>query len=128
MTRRGDPTTYKVHRLILEAFDRERREGEECRHLNGKGSDNRLENLDWGSHSQNMKDAYNHGKLDQSGEKNANSSLTESDVSEIRSIVDLNIINNYSKLARMYDVSTKTISLIARRKTWKEVQAKHKHH
>ena len=50
-----------VHRLVLLAFRGEPLEGAECRHLNGVRSDNRLENLVWGTHSENSIDQVVHG-------------------------------------------------------------------
>jgi hypothetical protein len=51
----------KVHQLVLEAFVGARLEGQVCRHLNGVGTDNRLENLLWGSQQENSQDAFLHG-------------------------------------------------------------------
>ena len=53
--------TYKVHRLVLETFVGPPSEGQESRHLNGICTDNRLENLAWGSKSQNNNDRVLHG-------------------------------------------------------------------
>lgn len=50
-----------VHRLVLSAFAGLPREGQECRHLNGSQTDNRVENLAWGSHSENSVDQVIHG-------------------------------------------------------------------
>lgn len=57
-----------VHRLILRTFDRPPEPGEECRHLNGDGLDNRLENLAWGTRAENQADRVRHG-TDCRGEK-----------------------------------------------------------
>lgn len=51
-----------VHRLVLEAFVGQPEPGQEARHLNGDGSDNRLENLAWGSSSENKLDILRHGR------------------------------------------------------------------
>ena len=45
-----------VHELVLLAFVGPPGEGQECRHLDGDGANNRLGNLCWGSKSQNGKD------------------------------------------------------------------------
>lgn len=57
----GKSKTIRVHRLILETFVGPCPEGYETRHINGDTTDNRLENLAWGTHSQNMKDRLEHG-------------------------------------------------------------------
>jgi formylmethanofuran dehydrogenase subunit E len=48
-----------VHRLVLLAFVGEPPEGMEACHNNGDPSDNRLENLRWDTHSENMIDSVN---------------------------------------------------------------------
>lgn len=62
LSRECRPKASRVHRLVLEAFDRPAREGEVARHLNGDGSNNRLENLAWGSVSDNVQDMIRHGR------------------------------------------------------------------
>ena len=58
----GTGTTKLVHHLVLEAFDKPRPPGAECRHLNGNPADNRWpQNLVWGTHSENQRDAVRHG-------------------------------------------------------------------
>jgi len=50
-----------VHRQVLLAFQGGPPPGNECRHLNGIPTDNRIENLAWGSHSENAVDQVAHG-------------------------------------------------------------------
>jgi len=52
-----------VHHLVLNAFRGSRPEGKETRHLNGIRSDNRLENLAWGTRQENMKDKIRHALI-----------------------------------------------------------------
>ena len=50
-----------VHELVLLAFVGPAPYKHECRHLNGDPADNRLENLVWGTRSENILDAVSHG-------------------------------------------------------------------
>jgi len=51
-----------VHALVATAFHGPRPEGYECRHLNGDRTDNRLENLRWGTSLENSQDMIAHGR------------------------------------------------------------------
>lgn len=59
--RDGKGRQYLVHRLVLEAFVRAPEPEEECCHGIGGPGDNRLENIRWGTASDNMKDRVLHG-------------------------------------------------------------------
>ena len=50
----------RVHVLMAMAFYGYPKEGQEVRHLNGVKSDCRIENLRYGTRSENMKDSYVH--------------------------------------------------------------------
>jgi hypothetical protein len=53
---------FQVHRVVLKAFvGPPPFEGAVCRHLNGIADDNRVENLTWGTHSENLLDSVRHG-------------------------------------------------------------------
>lgn len=52
-----------VHRLVLEAFIGPCPSGMECRHLDGNPSNNRLENLLWGTPLENANDRRRHGTV-----------------------------------------------------------------
>lgn len=67
----GRKNTRMVHELVLRAFVGEPLKGQECRHLNGCPSDNRLENLAWGTRSENIRDAVAHGTWMTAERKNA---------------------------------------------------------
>lgn len=60
LCRGNNKKQWKVHHLVLLAFDRPRPEGMECCHNNGNAADNRLENLRWDTHSENNYDRTRH--------------------------------------------------------------------
>lgn len=53
--------TWVIHRLVLAAFVGPLPDGLVTRHLNGIKTDNRLENLAYGTYSENMADTIRHG-------------------------------------------------------------------
>ena len=82
MHREGSPKSGErelVHRLVLAAFVRPARAGEQACHRNGDPSDNRLSNLYWGSQETNWGDRIRHGR------GRSYSKLTEEDIAAIRS-------------------------------------------
>jgi len=54
-------TNHEVHALVAAAFHGARPPGMEVCHNNGDQSDNRAENLRYGTHSDNIRDAIKHG-------------------------------------------------------------------
>lgn len=74
-----------LHTLILELFVGPRPDGHYARHLNDIGTDNRLDNLAWGTPAQNSEDARrNNGHYWARGERASRAKLTESQVLEAR--------------------------------------------
>lgn len=57
----GRTRTVYVHRLVALAYLGPCPEGQEVRHLNGCPADNRVENLAYGTHLENMADMRAHG-------------------------------------------------------------------
>lgn len=114
----GRGQTLFVHRLVLEAFVGPCPQGMECRHMDGNSSNNRLENLSWGTARENAADRDTHGTTAR-GERHGQSKLTEGDIHRIRSA--LNEGQSMRSLAREFGVSLPAIRRIAHGKTWRQV-------
>jgi len=112
---RNPDKQHLVHRLVLEAFVGPRPDNCEARHLDGDPSNNRLDNLAWGTKAENEADKVKHGTL-LCGTANPASKLTEVDVLYIRASNERQV-----DLAKIYGVSQAVISAVRLRKIWKHV-------
>lgn len=115
----------QVHRLVLEAFYCFPFNNEmQVNHINGDKGDNRLENLEWMTPGENTREANKRGlghQMNQDGEKNSMSSLTEEQVIEIIKETKKPNRRSDEKIAEEYNVTRKTISNIRRNITWKYI-------
>lgn len=58
LCKNGKKKSYRVHQLVLNAYLPKPSEDLEVLHQNSEPSDNRLENLAWGTHEENMNDPH----------------------------------------------------------------------
>jgi hypothetical protein len=93
--------------LVLLSFVGAPAPAQECRHLNGIPADNRLENLCWGSRSENIKDKTAHGL----------GKLKPKDIETIKIALQNNYWGLQVKLARQFNVSECTINDIKKGRT-----------
>lgn len=114
----GNMKKMWIHRAVLLAWDRKPMDGEECRHLNDIPTDNRIENLCWGTRIENVADKRRNGGIP-CGEKNVAHKLSEKQVMEIREKYSKDISS--SDLSVEYGVSKNTILEIARGNKWKHL-------
>lgn len=111
-------TNHLVHRVVLEAFTPNIENKLECNHVNGDILDNRIENLEWNTRSENVLHAYRL-KLCPHGETHNFSKLTRNEVLEIRRLSKISYKNR--KLADKFNMSMSTINRIVKGKTWKHL-------
>ena len=124
LTKNGNSTRFYAHRLIAEAFI-PNPENKPCiNHKNGIKTDNRIENLEWCTYSENIQHAYDNGLRtynvpDNSGENHGSSKLTDNDVLDIRNAYPLGFTQQ--QMADAYGVSRSLIGGILRGDRWSHI-------
>lgn len=81
----GAKKRHRIHSLVLQAFRGERQPGQEVRHLDGDPENNRLENLVYGSSSENKADAYTHGAR-KSGQQSHLAKVSDTDMAALKAM------------------------------------------
>lgn len=107
------------HVIVCETYHGERPEGKVVRHKNGTPSDDRSENLEWGTQAENCKDTVTHGRSTR-GIKNAQAKLTREQALEIRQRSRNG--ESTTELARWFNVSQPTICDIKAGRTWSHLE------
>lgn len=120
----GKIHTIKVHRIVAQTFIDNPENKPSVNHINGVRNDNRLENLEWCTHSENLCHSYKIGNSSNRGEKNPCAKLTDAQAMEI--------IENYTfgrkglkkgelskvDIAKKYNVPVSVIKRLVQKKTW----------
>lgn len=101
------PYSYPVHHLVLAAFVGPRPENNVIRHLNDDKLDNRLENLCYGTNSENMMDVFRFGRT-QKGH------LTRQQADLMRELLQAG--HRQTTVAFLFGVSQAAVSQIWRKK------------
>jgi hypothetical protein len=126
----GVTTSECVHVLVLEAFVGPRPGPSHtvtCNHKNGIKTDDRLVNLEWVPHRENLHHAFETGLVDADkqqartprGERNNQAKLTDAAVRDI--LATPRSYGSGARLARYYRVTRDTIDRVRNGKTWSHV-------
>lgn len=110
---------FGVHRLVALSFINNPNNLPIVNHINGIKNDNRVENLEWVTHSENTKHAVKIGlKKGVMGEKSHYAKLRESDIIEIRSLYGT---ITQREIAKKFDVTYQQINKIVKRQNWNHI-------
>lgn len=112
------PTSIYVHHAVLLAFIGPWPDGMEAIHLNDIQTDNRPENLAWGTHKRNCELRRTNGK-DKLGEQRKNSKLKEA---QVRWILSNRHLYDRFEMAKQCGVAPGTVRDILQGRTWRHVK------
>lgn len=120
LSKEGINKTYKVHRLVATAFIPNPLQLPCVNHIDGNKTNNHVSNLEWCTHSENLKHAFKTGLKRNDGEFNSQSKLTQEDVDHIRAVYKPRD-KEFSTVAlgRKYGVHRKTITGIVTGQYWR---------
>lgn len=123
----GKRKYYFVHRLVAQAFILNPENKPEPNHIDGNPSNNKVNNLEWVTKSENRLHAIHTGlAIITKGEDCSWSKLTEAQVRRIKWIAKYckpkNRSGYWQKLAKSLNVSDSIISMIVHNKRWKEIE------
>lgn len=121
----GKFCTVKLHRLVAITFLENPLNKLEVNHINGVRNDNRVINLEWVTHKENIKHSFKIGLSCNKGEKNPSATLTDEQAKEILSNYKFGKKNKdgitKKELAKQYNVSFSVIRDLVQRRTWKHL-------
>lgn len=121
LCRDGCGHTYRLHVLVLTAFVGPRPEGMEARHFPDRSkTNNRLDNLSWGTKKQNAADKELQGQS-QRGGLNHQAKLSEEDVRAIRRLWAEGRLKQ-PEIGEMFGIKQQQVSRLVNRKRWSHVE------
>lgn len=122
LTKNGKGKPLFVHSLVLTAFLGDRPNGYQCNHKNGIRNDNRIENLEWVTPSDNLKHSFRVlGRKGSNGVRygadHHNTKLTIGDIPRIRTMLEQG--ESMREIGRVFGVHWSTIRSIRDNQTWR---------
>ena len=115
----GKRTSDPIHRLVAEAFIGPRPTGFQINHIDGNKCNNRVENLEYVSASDNQKHAFRIGLASMKGERHTRHKLTDQIVIEMRRLRSLG--ETYKNIGKLFGVTKCAASMACRGIRWSHI-------
>ncbi|AIW03217.1 HNH homing endonuclease [Bacillus phage Mater] len=122
LTLDGAKKQYFIHKLVALAFIPNPENKPQVNHIKGLEKDNnRVDNLEWATRSENMQHAYETGlEVAKQGEDTNMAKLANKDVIAIKKLLVANV--QQKEIAKRFDVSPVTISAIKTGYAWSHLE------
>lgn len=116
---------FFAHRLVAEAFIPNLENKPQVNHKDGNPLNNRVENLEWCTNSENQLHSYRVlGRETPKGEEHHHSKLTQKEVLEIFKLANQGDLSQ-TKIAEIYGVKQITVSNIKTKRSWRWLTETH---
>ncbi len=126
MSRNSKEKTFKVHRLVLLTFLPNPLNLPYVNHRNGIKDDNRLDNLEWCTQTQNVRHAFNMGLICMKGSDNPKSIVSEELVHEICKWFEDNPTLGPKAASSIFKTTLKVLTKIRCGESWKDIRCLYK--
>ena len=116
LSKKNEDRLLATHRLVILAFVGPCPDGKQVNHIDGDKTNNRVDNLEYVTPSENIRHAYRMGLASNQGERSSGNKLIEDNVHEIRRL----LLKGYTRraIAPLFNVSHQTITDISTGKSW----------
>jgi hypothetical protein len=115
----GHPKPQRVHRLIAKQFIPNPNNYSYVNHIDGNKLNYDIKNLEWCTHLQNMRHAFETGLANNTGVNNGMCKLNDEKAKQIKNLLEKGL--SQYKIAEMFNVSRSAILKIKLKKTWNHV-------
>ena len=112
--------SFKIHKLVTDHFIENKNNKKEINHKDGNKLNNYFQNLEWCTHSENIKHSFRIGTSDNKGENHPRNKLTDKIVINIKKLYKTGKYS-HKKIALIYNVHRSTISYVLNKKIWGHV-------
>lgn len=117
---KGKPKVKDLHRLVASHFVPNPHNKRQVNHINGNKTDNRSENLEWLTPSENQQHSIRVGLRNDRGEASVNSKLTTQQVLDMRKMYQEESIT-YLELSKRFSVHRDYVGLVIRKERWAHI-------
>lgn len=120
-SKNGVVKPFAVHRLVAQHFLENKNNKTTVNHINGDKADNRFENLEWATPSEQQRHALSTGLRDKTKGENSNlAKLKEEDIFEVRRLYKTGLYR-MREIAEKFNTSVKNVNSIVHSYTWKHL-------
>lgn len=121
LCKNGKCIQYGVHKIVCESFIGKIKKHHQINHKNCIKNDNKIQNLEYVTHKQNIRHARINGLLrGPLGERQHMSKLKEKDIISIRNLYQKKLFSQLV-LSKKFNVHQSNISYIVNKKSWRHI-------